>query len=145
MEIRQKITFQFAGLAASLLLGSLLVIYFSFSSFRQDEFREKLAIKAGSIGQIIGESDQPEQVLLQRIVSDVSDDVPGDLVVVLNSNGEVLVRNGDSGSLSITEELIKMTREEGEVHFFQHPYEVCGSYYAGSKQDVTVYYAAVDF
>ncbi len=144
MEIRQKITFQFAGLAALLLLCALLVIYLSFNTFLQDEFREKLAIRAVSIGHIFGESDRPDQASFQGLVSDVSDDIPGDLVLVVNSNGEVLVRNGASGSLVITEDLIEMTKEKGEVQLFQHPYQVFGYHYVGSKRDVVVYYGAVD-
>ncbi len=126
------------------MLISLLVIYFSLNSFRQDKFREKLAIKAGSLALLIGESHQPDPVLFERFISDGPDGMSHNLIAVLNNSDEVLFRTGDPGALVITEELAETTRMEGEVHFRQHPYEVCGYYYAGSKLDVTVFYAAID-
>jgi signal transduction histidine kinase len=144
MEIRQKIAFQFAGLAAILLLISLMVIYFTLDSFRQDKFREQLEIKAESIALFIGESDQTDPVLFERIISDGQDGMSQDMVVVLNSNNKELLHTGDFDTLIITEELVEATRIEGVLHLRQPPYEVCGFYYAGSKLTVTVFYGAID-
>ena len=144
MDIRQKITFQFAAIVALLFMVSLMVIYLSFYSFRKDEFRSRLATKARSIAQIIAETDRLDQNLLTRLEINNPTSLPRESVRVFDAEGRQLLVTGAPDSLNIDSILLQKISNSGELFYTDSPYEVYGFHYKGSLEEVTVICGAID-
>lgn len=144
MEIRQKLTYQFAASVALFLMVSMLVIYFSFYSFRKDEFKDRLMIKARSVAQIIAETDRLDQNLLKRLELNNPTSLPRESVIVYDVDGQTLYVNGAYDSLKAGPDIILKIKESGELFYTQSPYEVYGFHYIGKREEVTVVCGAID-
>ncbi|MGD2035923.1 MAG: HAMP domain-containing sensor histidine kinase [Bacteroidales bacterium] len=144
MEIRQKITCQFTAIVAVLMLITILTIYFSFSGFRKEEFFNRLANKAKSVGQLIDEVDHFDAGLILRVERNIPTSLPRERIIVYNDSNETVFASDGSVADDYHDELIREIRLKKELKFNRQSFEVYGIHYTGSNENLVVICAAVD-
>ncbi len=144
MEIRKKLTLQFTAIVAALLLVSLLVIYFLFSSFRKEDFKDRLINKTKSIAQLITETEGVEPKLLERIEKNNPTSLPKERITAYNSRNRIIYASGDNEDKIISIAYIEQIRNEGSIYVKKNKTELFGYYYKGSRDNVVVICAASD-
>lgn len=144
MEIKKKITIQFTGIVAVLLAISLLLICLLFSSYRKEDFKERLSKKALSIAQLIAETDKLEPELLKRIEKNNPTSLPNEKIIVFDENSEIIYSSGNNNSIHITDELLSSIMATKEIYIKKGLDEIKGHYYEGSSGKVVVLCSARD-
>ncbi|MEX2371424.1 MAG: hypothetical protein WD578_10485, partial [Bacteroidales bacterium] len=117
MEIRQKLTVRFTSIVAVLLMGSLVAIYLLFSSYRSNDFRDRLEGKARTIGQLITEADSVDGAILQRIEKIDPTTLPGEQLFVFDHLNRPLWSSGEQEPASFSLKDIEMIRELKTVRY----------------------------
>jgi signal transduction histidine kinase len=144
MEIRKKITYQFTGITAGLLLMTMVVIYLLFSSYRQDDFRHRLGNKAKSIGQLVGETDSLDTRLLERLEQNDPSSLVNEKILVMDPSGTLLYQHGRSGISAGAMADLSGLKQDGTRFTRNGAVETVAYHYAGSVREVFVSCAATD-
>ena len=144
MEIRKKLTSQFVGLVAVILLFSLVAIYISFSQARKEEFYDRLGRKATLVAQMLIDIDEINTELLRRIEKNNPLNLANEKIVIFNYQDEKIYSTDEDDFLIITEEQIQQVRLQKEIRFKQGPYEIVGQFYTGEYDRIVIFAAATD-
>jgi signal transduction histidine kinase len=144
MEIRKKLSYQFIGIVALILLIASLTIYISFSGTRRDDFFDRLGSKATMVAQMLIEFDEINAELLKRIESNNPLSLPNEKIIIYDYENQVLYSSDDNGLLDISSESIDQVRLKGETRMKQGPYEVLGQFYTSKYERFVVFAAATD-
>lgn len=144
MEIRKKITYQFTAITAGLLLLTMVVIYLLFSSYRQEDFRQRLGNKAKSIGQLIGETDSLDTKLLRRLEQNDPSSLVNEMIMVTGPSGNLIYQSGDTRESGVLKMDLSKLRDT-HIHFSRDgAFETVVYRYVGSKQEVFAFCSAMD-
>ncbi len=144
MEIRRKLTFQFIGMVALILLFTLVLVYFSFSQARKEEFYDRLGSKARLVAQMLIDIDEIDSELLKKIEQNNPLSLPNERIVIYDYNDIQIYSTNDDNELVIPVEKIRQVRLQEEVRFRQGAYEIFGNYYTGQYDRIVVFAAATD-
>lgn len=144
MEIRKKLTYQFLGIVALILLFTLIVIYFLFSQARKEEFYDRLDSKAKLVAQMLIDIDEIDSELLKRIEKNNPLSLPNEKIVIFDYQDEKIYSTDDDDILNISLERIQQVRLQGDIRFKQNGYEVFGQFYTGQYDRIIVFAAATD-
>lgn len=144
MEIRRKITYQFVVIFALLLLFSLLFIFFSFNTFRNEEFRERLLTRARNVGQLVAESERLDERMFQRMEFNNPTNLPREQIVVYDLSGKLLLAHGEIDTNLLSNISLKEVIEKRELHRKLKQNDIYGFYYEGNTKDVIVLCASED-
>lgn len=144
MEIRKKLTYQFIGIVAFILLFSLVAIYVSFSQARKEEFYDRLGSKAKLVAQMLIDIDEIDTELLKRIEKNNPLSLAGEKIVIFDYENKKIYSTDEENSLIFPINLIQQVRSKEEVRFRQKEYEVIGQFYTGHSDRIVVFAAAND-
>src|SRR3972149_8501647 len=144
MEIRKKITYQFIGIVAIILLLSSVAIYISFSKYRKEEFYNRLASKAKQVAQMLMEIDGIDARLLRKIEENNPLNLAKEKIIIYDYQNVKIYSNDIDSVLIISKNLVDEVRLKGDIRFSQKPYEVLGYFYTGHYDRIVVFIAATD-
>jgi len=144
MEIRKKLSYQFIGIVAFILLFSMVAIYFSFSQARKDEFYDRLGSKAKMVAQMLIDIDEIDSELLKKIEKNNPLSLPNEKIVIFDYLNEEIYSTDEEEILSFTDEKIQQVRLQEEIRFKQNGYEIYGQFYTGQFDRIVVFAAATD-
>ncbi len=144
MEIRKKLAYQFIGIVAFILWFSLIIIYFSFSQARKEEFYSRLGSKAKLVAQMLIDIDEIDTELLKKIEKNNPLSLPNEKIIVYDFQNEKIYSSDEENLLNIPESRIVEVRLEQEVRFKQNNYEIYGQFYTGEFDRIVVFAAATD-
>jgi signal transduction histidine kinase len=144
MEIRKRLSYQFIGIVALILLISSWTIYVSFSGTRRDDFFDRLGSKATMVAQMLIEFDEIDADLLKRIESNNPLSLPNEKIIIFDYQNRVVYTTDEAHVLEISTESIDKVRLNGEIRFKQGPYEILGQFYTGQYERFVVFAAATD-
>jgi len=144
MEIRKRITYQFLGIVAILLLFSLVTIYFSFSQTRKEEFYDRLGSKAKLVAQMLIDIAEIDSELLKRIEKNNPLNLANEKIVIFNFQDERIYSTDEDNYLNLSPALIQEVRIKEEKRLKQGTYEIYGQYYEGQADKIVVFAAATD-
>jgi signal transduction histidine kinase len=144
MEIRRKLTYQFIGMVAFILLFSLVAIYVSFSQSRKEEFYDRLGSKAKLVAQMLIDIDEIDSDLLKKIEKNNPLSLSGEKIVIFDYENKQIYSTDEDTTLIFPISFIKQVRLKTEVRFRQKEYEVIGQYYTGQSDRIVVFAAATD-
>lgn len=144
MEIRKKITFQFIGLVAFILLVSSLAIGISFAQSRKEEFYDRLSSKARLVAQMLIDIDEIDTDLLEKIEKNNPLSLPGEKILIYNYLNEIIFSSDKAVDYTIPREWIDKVRIEGDKKFRDKSYEIYGQLYAGEQERIVVFTMASD-
>lgn len=145
MEIRNKLTFQFAVLVGSILLTFSIIIYASSASYRKQEFHQRLKERAVNTAKLLIDVKEIDNELLRIIDSTNYTLLIGNEVVVFDYFKKSRIYSStDSSSLLIDEELLSKIRTQGEYYFRQGDREAVGLLYSNDFRRFVVISSAFD-
>jgi signal transduction histidine kinase len=144
MEIRRKLTWQFTGIVALILLMSLLAIYFSFSQSRKEEFYSRLGNKTTLVARMLMDIEEIDAELLRKIERGNPLSLPNEKIVIFDYQNQQIYTSDEDYTLAIPDELVNRVRLVSEVRYREKPYEVFGAFHTGEYDRIVVFVAATD-
>lgn len=144
MDIRKKITYQFLGIVALLLLVSLLAIYFSFSQARKEEFYDRLGRKAKLVAEMLIDIEEIDSELLLKIEKNNPLNLANEKIVIYDFHNQVIYSTDEDSFLDLSESTIEEVRLKQEIRFRKGDYEIFGQFYTGQYERIVVFAAATD-
>lgn len=144
MEIRKKLTYQFSGIVAFILLFSLVAIYISFSQSRKEEFYDRLGSKAKLVAQMLIDIDEIDSELLKKIEKNNPLSLSNEKIVIFDYQNKKIFSSDDDNTLLFSEDRIQQVRQQEEVRFRQNSHEIFGQFYTGQFDRIVVFAAATD-
>ena len=144
MEIRKKLTYQFIGIVAFILLFSLVAIYVSFSQARKEEFYDRLGRKAKLVAKMLIDIDEIDSELLKKIEKNNPLSLSGEKIVIFDYENKQIYSTDEDNILVFPISVIQQVRLKEEVRFRQKEYEVIGQFYTGQSDRIVVFAAATD-
>lgn len=143
MSIRNKLTLQFALIAAAILLMASFFVYFLSARYRQEEFYERLHNKASSTARLLIEVNEVDHNLL-RIIDRNTISLPSEQIVIFNYLNEEIYNSAETHKLELDEALLDVIRIRQEVRFSQDQKEFMGILYADALNRFVVVASATD-
>lgn len=144
MEIKKKITIQFTTIVAFLLIGLFTLVYILVSSFRKEEFKERLSNKALSVAQAITETESTELDLLEKIEKNNPVSLPNEKIMVYDQDNQLIYSRGLRLDDTFSASLISEMRSVESKYENYGDKELFGCYYKGSTKSVVVICSAYD-
>ena len=144
MNIRQKLTYRFAAIVATILLVSFLAIYIFSALHREHEFNNRLKAKAISTAQFLIEQDEVDTTILKIIDHRNLGALFAEKVVIYNYLNQVIYSTDEDNTIQASQDLLNQVRLEGEVHFSRGNFEVAGVPYIDQYNRFVVFTAAYD-
>lgn len=131
-------------MVALILLFTLVLVYFSFSQARKEEFYDRLGNKAKLVAQMLIDIDEIDSDLLKRIEKNNPLSLPNERIVIYDFNDALIYSTDENNELQIPKERIRQVRLHDEVRFKNGAYEISGNYYKGQYDRIVVFAAATD-
>lgn len=128
MQIRNRLTLQFAGIVALILLVFSLTIYQQAAQYTRNEFDGRLKERALNTGQLFLSVDEIDEALLKVLRRKYLQNLPQEFVRVYDEKNKLIFKD-DSVSISPTNEVLNEIRRE-KVH----------SYSVGNRQFLGMLY-----
>ena len=144
MEIRKRLTYQFAAIVAVILFISSLAIYFSFSKSRKEEFYGRLESKTKLIAQMLIEIDGIDKELLRKIEKNNPLSLPNEKIVIFDYQSNIIYSTDEDSFLEIPVEFVNKVRLNDKIRYSKKPYEVLGAFYTSDFERIVVFAAARD-
>ncbi len=144
MQIRNKLTYQFVGIVASVMLVATLTIYFLFVQFRERDFYLRLNDKAIATANLLLEDNNVDAATLKHIDRNLRGTLPEEKVIIYNSTAEKIYSTDDDYTFKITDKLLKQIQNKREIHFRQAEFEWLGISYNFQNKNYIILAAAKD-
>jgi signal transduction histidine kinase len=144
MTIRNKLTFLFTAIIAALLLAFALVIYFSFSENREDEYYNLLRRTAITKANLLLDAKVPPAVL-QLIYHKSENTLFQEEVAVYDTSFHLLYHDAvEIDKVKETRQMINDIINKKEIKFYQGPLQVVGILYHLHNNNYIITSAAND-
>ncbi|MFH1121123.1 MAG: HAMP domain-containing sensor histidine kinase [Bacteroidota bacterium] len=145
MQIRTRLTLQFAFLVGGILIAFSILIYTLSANYRKQEFTQRLKERAINTAKLLIDVKEIDNNLLRIIDSSNYSALLGDEVIVFDyfKKSRIYI-NADSSSLVISEELLSKIRNDEEFTFRQGNREAIGLLYSNDLRRFVVIASAVD-
>jgi signal transduction histidine kinase len=148
MQIRTRLTLQFVGIVALIVLISHLAIYFSSAHYREIQFYDRLRDKANSTAELLIKVDAVSAELLKIIDKNKKDLLYKENVTIYNYLNQELYTSNDSINDQITfgssPDQLNKIRLEGEQHWREGEFEIIGIQYVDKYNRFVVTAGAID-
>jgi signal transduction histidine kinase len=144
MQIRNKLTYQFVGIVASVLLLATLTIFVLFAEFRERDFYLRLNEKAVATAKLLVDENDVDAALLKLIDKNLRGVLPQEKVIIFDSSGKEIYNTDDEKIIIVSNELLTEIRLQNEVHLKQNEFEMLGLNYTYNNNKYIIVAAAVD-
>ena len=144
MNIRQKLTYRFAAIVATILWVSFLAIYIFSALHREHEFDNRLKAKATSTAQFLIEQDEVDTTILKIIDHQNLGALFAEKVVIYDYRDQVIYSTDENNLIQASPNILDQVRLKGEAHFSRGDFEVAGVPYIDQYHRFVVFTAAHD-
>lgn len=148
MQIRTRLTLQFVGIVALIVLISHLAIYFSSAHYRETQFYDRLRDKANTTAELLIKVDAVSADLLKIIDKNKKDVLYKENVTIYNYLNQELYTSNDSINDSVvfgsSSDQLNKIRLEGEQHWKEGEFEIIGIQYIDKFNRFVVTAGAID-
>ena len=144
MKIRSRLTFQFVGIVALLMLISCLAIYYLSANYRKNEFYDRLLTKSQNTAKLLLEVDEIDLTLLERIEENNPLSLPNEHIIIYNFDNQVLYNSDRNTNFDVSNELLDQIRLNKDVRFKQGDLEVLGYLFTDKYDRIVVIAAGTD-
>ncbi|GAB3750775.1 sensor histidine kinase [Spirosoma pomorum] len=144
MTIRNRIALQFSIIVASILVVFSLMIYFVSSTYRREEFYERLKSKARTTVRFLVEVKEVDRELLKIIDRNTLTALLDEKVLVFNSHNKLIYSSVDDQVIHYDPSLLMEVRRLKEVETFSGNNELVGLLYQQRGADLVVLASAND-
>ncbi len=129
MQIRTRLTIQFAVLVSSILLLSFLAIYYFTYLNTNEDFYERLQSKARSSARLLLSEPQVNSDMLKVFDKSSRDLIFNENVVIFDERNRLMYSNTDSLSLHISKFWLNEIRRSDQIRYKDGDYKVVGLSY----------------
>jgi signal transduction histidine kinase len=144
MQIRSKLTYQFVGIVAAVLLLATLTIYVLFAQFREREFYLRLNEKAVATAKLLVDENDVDAALLKLIDKNLRGILPQEKIIIFDSEETVIYNTDDEKKISVSGDLLKAIQSQKEVRLRQNDFEILGLNYTYNNRSYIIVAAAID-
>ena len=144
MKIKDRIALQFTLLVAALLFTFSVVVYTISSTFRQEEFFERLRSKARTTCRLLVKVNGIDKDLLKVIDENTLTEMLDEKVLIFNSKNDLIYSSVDDKLLTYHANLLEEVRLKKSVEFVQEDSEVIGLLYTEGAEPLVVLASAYD-
>jgi len=145
MQIRTRLTLQFALLVGSILVAFTLLIFILSANYRKQEFNERLKEKAINTAKLLIDVKEVDRDLMRIIDSTNYSSLEDAEVIVFDYfKRSKIYTSGNQPGLEITEELLAKARSNDEFVFKQGEREAIGLLYTNGLRRFVVFASATD-
>lgn len=144
MQIRTRLTVQFAVLTAFTLGMAFIAVYFFSSKYRQEDFYERLLSKASNTANLLIEVDEIDAELLSKIERANPSSLPGEAITIYNYQDEVVFNSGVDEVAEPDLELLNRVRLDKEIRYRKNGKEAVGFLFTGRYNRFVVLAEAMD-
>jgi signal transduction histidine kinase len=148
MQIRTRLTLQFVGIVAFIVLISHLAIYLSSAQYRETQFYDRLRDKANTSAELLIKVDAVNAELLKIIDQNKKDLLYRENVTIYNYLNKEIYTSNDSINDSIvfnsSNVRLNKIRLEGEQHWKEGEFEIIGIQYVDKFNRFVVTAGAID-
>ncbi|MGE0636450.1 MAG: ATP-binding protein [Bacteroidia bacterium] len=144
MQIRNKLTYQFVGIVASVLLLASLTIFVLFAQFREREFYLRLNEKALATTKLLLDENNVDAAMLKLIDKNLRGVLPQEKVIIFDASGREIYNTDDEKKINVSKELITRIRLQKEVRLKQDEFEMLGLSYNYNNNNYIIVAAAID-
>jgi signal transduction histidine kinase len=124
LKIRFSILF---SLFFSIILGAVLLFVFeSFSAFRRDEFRDRLAERAQTTVKLLVEVQEVDYQLLRVIDRNTINNLYNEKVLIFNDSLKLIYSSIDDANISYTDQLLNEVQRDSIIFIEQNGNELLG-------------------
>jgi signal transduction histidine kinase len=145
MQIRTRLSLQFALLVGSILIAFTVLIYALSANYRKQEFTERLREKAINTAKLLIDVEEINNDLM-RIIDSTNYSTLEDVEVIVFDyfkRSKIYV-SGKAEGLEVTEELLAKARTSEEFRFSQGEREAIGLLYTNGLRRFVVFASATD-
>jgi signal transduction histidine kinase len=144
VKIKDRIAFQFTLLVAALLLMFSVVVYTVSSTFRQEEFFDRLRSKARTTCRLLVKVNGIDKDLLRVIDQNTLTEMLDEKVLIFNSKNDLIYSSVDDKLLTYHASLLDEVRKKESIEFVQDESEVIGLLYTEGAEPLVVLASAFD-
>jgi signal transduction histidine kinase len=143
MNIRVKLTLQFAIITASILFIFSLTIYFFSANYRESQFKYRLKDKAITSAKLLLEIEEIDASLL-KIIERNTTVLPQEVIEVYDSNNLRTYRSREPANIVVEINLLDKIRKSREYFFEIGEFECTGLVYNVNNKEYVVISSAFD-
>jgi signal transduction histidine kinase len=144
MKIKDRIALQFTLLVAALLLMFSVAVYMVSSTFRQEEFFDRLRSKARTTCRLLVKVNGIDKDLLRVIDQNTLTEMLDEKVLIFNSKNDLIYSSVDDKLLTYHANLLEEVRQKKSIEFLQDDSEVIGLLYTEGSEALVVLASAYD-
>ncbi|TDE16523.1 sensor histidine kinase [Dyadobacter psychrotolerans] len=144
MKIKDRIALQFTVLVAALLFLFSVAVYTISSTFRQEEFFDRLRSKARTTCRLLVKVNGIDKDLLKVIDENTLTEMLDEKVLIFNSKNDLIYSSVDDKLLTYHVRLLDEVRQKKSIEFVQEDSEVIGLLYTEGTEPLVVLASAYD-
>ncbi len=129
MNIKETLTIRFILVFTILWIAGSVTIYLFSSSFRKEEFYQRLHTRATTAARLLIEVEEVDALLLRKIEAANSLRLPGERITIFDYNNTEVFTTDAEDSILVDEERFNQIRMAGEDYWKQGSVEVLGLLY----------------
>lgn len=144
MQIRARLTLQFMLVVILIIAFSFGFIFYSSSTYRQNEFYSRLEQKANNTLQMFVNYKKVDPSILILFDRSQKDKLPSEAIRIYDQNQNLLYNSNDSAAVKISAKMQKMVLAEGRGEFSFKPFELLGLKFEEDGKTFLVFCSAID-
>lgn len=143
MQIRSRLTLQFASIFALILILFSLVVYYFNSIYRQEDFFNRIENRAKIVAAHYLEADEVDDRTRRQNQINYYQVLPHEVVSVYNAAGELVFSEGGT-PLALNIKQLQKIRQEGRLQYEENDRQVVGMLYQDNQGRFFVLASSVD-
>ena len=144
MQIRTRLTLQFLLLGGLIMIIASLAIYFSSSSFRNDDFYKLLWNKSMSTTKLLLDVQGMDPDRVKSIEKNNPAKLPNEKIIILNSGNDEVYSSDENNEIEIRNDILSQVRLGKKITYSQDSYKVLVELYFTKVDRFVVIAAASD-
>lgn len=144
MQIRTRLTLQFVGIVAVIVLISHIAIYYFSAQYRENQFYDRLRDKANTTAELLIKVDAVDAELLRVIDANKKDLLFQENITVYNYENKIVYTNNDSADFGSHPDFLNKIRLQGEQRISEGETELVGVQYVDQYNRFVVTASAID-
>lgn len=144
LQLKTRLTVQFILVVAPIVFISFVIIYYSSSSYRKQEFYNRLKNKANTTAEFLIKVEQVDSSLLKIIDRTQKDHLPNENISIYNYLNREIYTNNDSIYFKVNKDLLDKIRLNETIEYQEGKYEIVGLTYNDRYNRFIVIAGAID-
>lgn len=143
MQIRTRLTLQFAGIFAVILLAFCLAVYYFTSLYRKNDFYERILNRAQVTAKMYLEADEVSTQEKQHNLRKYYQVLPYEIVQIYDPQNRMVFREGE-GSLKVKPYFLTKVRQHRHFEYEEENRQVVGILYEDNQGDYVIVASSID-